>query len=197
MKLVGIQKMRSTGLVHLINQSVYASRVNLHALPRLSKAIHALVQGCQQIGRAISIPAVAVLAGLLMITSFSMSHSCVEVQGTDWVEPVILWICICMHIGSGKSGLCKYLKKLVESARSTCGLDDSSPSWFLDQSFEKMGALMSDNHCKLFGLYDELSMFLSQINVTRGRGLSDSHELALFSFMVAMDGSERQVIINL
>ena len=172
---------------------MHVSRVNLHALPSLSKAIHAFVQGCQQIGRAISIPAVAVLAGLLMITSFSMSHSCVEVQGTDWVEPVILWICICMPTGSGKSGLCKYLKKLVESARSTCGLDDSSPSWFLDdQSFEKMGALMSDNHCKLFGLYDEQSMFLSQINVTRGRGLSDSHELALFLQLYGGNGWVRK-----
>ena len=47
-----------------------------------------------------------------------------------------------------------------------------------DQSFEKMGSLMADNHGKLLGLYDEL--VLSQINVFRGRGLSDSHELALF-----------------
>lgn len=39
---------------------------------------------------------------------------------------------------------------------------------------------MSENHGKLLGLYDELAMFLSQINVFRGRGLSDSHELALF-----------------
>jgi len=128
-----------------------------------------------------------------MITSFSMSHSCVEVQGTDWVEPVILWICICMPTGSGKSALCKYLKKLVDSARSTCGLDDSSPSWFLDdQSFEKMGAIMSENHCKLFGLYDELSMFLSQINVSRGRGLSDSHELALFLQLYGGNGWVRK-----
>ena len=54
-------------------------------------------------------------------------------------------------------------------------------SWCLDdQSFEKMGALMAENHCKLLGLYDKLAMFLSQINVFRGRGLSDTHELALF-----------------
>ena len=126
-------------------------------------------------------PAVAVLAGLLMIISFSMSHSCVVVEGTDWVEPVILWLCICMPTGSGKSALCKLLKKLVDTARTNCGLDDTDPSWFLDdQSFEKMGAIMNENHYKLLGLYDELAMFLSQINVFRGRGLADSHELALF-----------------
>ena len=38
---------------------------------------------------------------------------------------------------------------------------------------------MSENNCKLLGLYDELAMFLSQINVFRGRGVSDTHELAL------------------
>ena len=44
----------------------------------------------------------------------------------------------------------------------------------------KMGALMSENSGRLLGLYDELSAFLAQINLYRGRGLSDSHELAMF-----------------
>ena len=110
-----------------------------------------------------------------------MSHSNVAVDGTDWMEPVLLWISICMQTGSGKSSLCKYLRQLVEDARSNSGLDDSHASWFLDdQFFEKMGALMCENNWKLLGLYDELPMFFSQINVFRGRGLSDSHELALF-----------------
>ena len=79
------------------------------------------------------------------------------------------------------SALCKYLKSLVDRARTNCRLSSADVSWCLDdQSFEKMGSLMSENHCKLIGLYDELAMFLSQINVFRGRGLSDTHELALF-----------------
>lgn len=96
-------------------------------------------------------------------------------EGTEWVEPVLLWIAICMPTGRGKSALCKFLKSLVEKARINCGLLDADPTWCLDdQTFEKMGSLMSENHCKLIGLYDELSMFLSQINVFRGRGVSDS-----------------------
>ena len=39
---------------------------------------------------------------------------------------------------------------------------------------------MHDNHSKLMGLYDELAMFLSQINICRGKGVADSHELAVF-----------------
>ena len=68
-------------------------------------------------------------------------------------------------------------------------------SWMLnDQSFEKMGSLMADNHGKLLDLYDELAMFLSQINIFRGRGLSDSHELALFyNCMVETLGSGERV----
>jgi hypothetical protein len=34
-------------------------------------------------------PSVAVLAGLILIVSFGMSHSNVVVDGTDWVEPVL------------------------------------------------------------------------------------------------------------
>lgn len=123
----------------------------------------------------------AVLAGLLLTVSFTMTHSVVQVEGTEWIEPVLLWIAICMPTGSEKSALCKFLKSLVDKARKNCGLTHSDPTWCLDdQSFEKMGALMSENHSKLLGLYDELAMFLSQINVFRGRGVSDSHEVALF-----------------
>ena len=87
---------------------------------------------------------------------------------------------ICMPTGSGKTALCKFLKGLIDKARGSRGVDESQ-SWYLDdQSFEKMDAIMSENHSKLLALYDELSMFLSQINVFRGRGVTDSHELALF-----------------
>ena len=71
-----------------------------------------------------------------------------------------------MQTGSGKSGLCKFLKSLVSRAHSECKLGPSDPAWCLDDHlFEKMGAIMSENHGKLLGLYDELPMFLSQINV--------------------------------
>ena len=87
--------------------------------------------------------------------SFSISHSVVAVEGTNWVEPVLLWLSICMPTGSGKSALYKYLRKLVEEARSLCGMLSHRG----DQSSEKMGALMCDNHWKLLGLFDELPMF--------------------------------------
>ena len=125
-------------------------------------------------------PATAVLAGILLIVSFAMSHAVVEVENTDWLEPILLWISVCMPTGSGKSSLCKWLRQIVEDAHAM-STNDESPSWFLDdQSFEKMGALMHANHSKLLGLYDELPMFLTQINVFRRKGLSDSHELAVF-----------------
>lgn len=144
-------------------------------------------------GNAISMPATAVLAGLLIIISFSISHSIVEVEGTDWVEPVLVWISICMRTGMGKSSLCKLLRKLVLQAQAQCGLDDPSTSWMLDdQSFEKMGDLMHQNHWKLLGLYDELPIFLSQINIFRGRGVTDDsheheHELAVFLQLYGSD----------
>ena len=117
-----------------------------------------------------------------------MSHSVVEVEGTDWAEPVLLWISICMPTGMGKSSLCKLLRKLVSEARSRCGLDDSNPAWLLDdQSFKKMGESMSQNYSKLLGLYDELSTFLTQINVCRGRGVAESHEVSLFLQLYGAD----------
>lgn len=145
-------------------------------------------QACNQVGKAISVPSTAVLAGLLIIVGFCISHSAVEVEGTDWAEPVLLWISICMPTGMGKSSLCKYLRKLITKARRQRGMDDSSPSWLLDdQSFEKMGESMQQNHAKLLGLYDELSTFLTQINVCRGRGVAESHEVSLFLQLYGSD----------
>ena len=39
---------------------------------------------------------------------------------------------------------------------------------------------MDENNSKLLGLYDELAMFLSQMNVFRGKGVTDSREVAVF-----------------
>ena len=123
------------------------------------------LQGCEQAANAIGMPPTTLLAGLSIITSFAMSHSVVEVKDTDWAEPVVLWLSICMPTGSGKSSLCKLLKKMIKDAQSQCSVGDG-PSWTLDdQSFEKMGELMGENYGKLLGLYDELPMFLSQVNI--------------------------------
>ena len=131
---------------------------------------------------AISMSPTAVLAGLILILSFTMSHSVVEIEGTDWREPVLLWLSICMPTGMGKSSLCRFLRNRIKAAKALCGLADNPSQWLCDdQSFEKMGDLMSQNHWKLLGLYDELPMFFSQINVLRARGgVSDSHELSVF-----------------
>ena len=49
-----------------------------------------------------------------------------------------------------------------------------------DTSFQKMGATMSDNDGRLIGLFDELSSFLSKINIFNGRSVSDGNELSMF-----------------
>ena len=49
-----------------------------------------------------------------------------------------------------------------------------------DATCEKMSDLMAANGGRLLGLYDELSTFLTQLNLYRGKGLNLSHEMALF-----------------
>ena len=58
---------------------------------------------------------------------------------------------------------------------------DADPSWILqDATFEKMGVIMAENDGRLLGLFDELSAFLTKIRLYSNRGLTDSHELAMF-----------------
>ena len=58
---------------------------------------------------------------------------------------------------------------------------DTDPTWLLqDATFEKMGQMMSENGGRLLGMFDELSAFLTKIKLYSSRGLTDSHELAMF-----------------
>ena len=144
---------------------------------------------------ALNVPPTAVLCGYMQLCGYLLSPAVVEVCDKDWVEPALIWITISMPTGSGKSTLFKHLIDLLEKIQQACMVTDDDPSWiFDDASFEKMGALMAANSCRLFGFYDELSAFLSQINLYRGKGLLDTHEMAIFT-MVSI-GGERQVSIN-
>lgn len=112
-------------------------------------------------------PADAVLSGLLLLLSFFMSHCRVHVPGTAWIEPVILWIVISMPAGSGKTPLFVIFSiKSEQNLRSQLLIRHGS---WMKQVLKKMGELMAQSDGKMLGMYDELTMFLAQINVHRGK----------------------------
>ena len=139
------------------------------------------VQGCHQIGRSLSLPPTAVLSGFIALTSHVISPATVAITDINWVEPALVWVSINMPTGSGKSSLYKYLYNITCEVRRRSGKAQDDPTWLVgDATFKKMGELMAKNEGCLFGLYDELSTFLTQLNLYRGKGISVSHELALF-----------------
>ena len=110
-----------------------------------------------------------------------MSPAIVRVPRTEWSERALVWLSINMPTGSTKSALYQYLNTIIIRVRERCGYTLHDLAWLLgDATCEKMGDLMAANGGRLLGLYDELSTFLSQLNLYRGKGLSLSHELALF-----------------
>ena len=126
-------------------------------------------------------PPIAVLGGLLINTSYIISPATVQVPGTEWCEKALVWLSINMPTGSTKSALYQYLHTVIIKVRERCGCSSRDPTWLLgDATCEKMGDLMASNGGRLLGLYDELSSFLSQLNLYRGKGVALSHELALF-----------------
>ena len=87
-------------------------------------------------------------------------------------------ITIYTHINLAR--LCKNYKIFVRSYISFSP-SENDPTWLLqDATFEKMGVLMYENNGRLLAMYDELSAFLTKIKLYSNRGLSDSHELAMF-----------------
>ena len=116
----------------------------------------------------------------MTLTSYLISPAIVQVPGTEWSERALVWLCINMPTGSTKSALYQYLHSIIIKVRGRCGYTSRDPAWLLgDATCEKMGDLMAANGGRLLGLYDELSTFLTQLNLYRGKGVSVSHELAL------------------
>jgi len=127
----------------------------------------------------LDVPPTAVLASLMSLCGFIISPSVVQVDGTDWKEPVLIWECVCMSTGAGKSPLCTYTESILYTVQSK--VSDEQRCWEVgDTTFEKMGERMSLNSNRLFGIYDELTTFLTKLNVYQGKGLSSSHELSIF-----------------
>ena len=89
--------------------------------------------------------------------------------------------CLANSLHANKSVLFKHISTLLQEIRDKCGLSHQDPSWiFDDATFEKMGAMMYENGSRLLGIYDELSAFLTKINIFKGPTLSDSHEFSQF-----------------
>ena len=110
-----------------------------------------------------------------------LSPSILKRPTNDWEDPELVWLTVCMPTGSGKCTRFCHLYTLMRDVRAACKVTEKDPSWvFDDATFEKMSTLMHINSARLLGIYDELSAFLTKINLYRGRGLSDSHELAVF-----------------
>lgn len=64
-----------------------------------------------------SVPPSAILSGLLVLTSFVISPAVVEVPGTDWVEPALIWLTISMPTGSRKTTVYQFLRALLQDIR--------------------------------------------------------------------------------
>ncbi len=138
------------------------------------------VQACDSIGIAMSMPPTAVLSGLASIMSFMLAHSNVvgtELRGLS--QSYCGFLLECQR--EVESPPFFYFLGLLRDVREKCGRKDIHPPWTVEESsFEKMGALMASNSGRLLGLYDELSSFLTQINLYGSKGISDSHDTSTF-----------------
>ena len=116
------------------------------------------------------------------------------VDGTDWVEPVILWLTVVMPTGSGKSSVFRYVLKLLDMARGNRALPLNAPSWTLDEaSFEKMGL----SWMKIQGVLVSMTSsppFLLRLTYTRTvELLTHTTYQCFYNSTMAILGRERQV----
>ena len=138
------------------------------------------------------VPPSAVLSSLMSLCGFIISPSVVQVDGTDWKEPVLIWECVCMSTGAGKFPLCTYIETILNKVQDQ--VSDQQRSWEVgDSTFEKMGERIHLNSNRLFGVYDELTTFLTKLNVRiPGKGVHMSF-LYFYNCTMGILGREAQV----
>ena len=118
---------------------------------------------------------------ILILTSYVISPAVIIVPDANWREAALIWLSINMPTVSTKSSLYDYLNNVLQQVRRKSGCTASHPPWLLDDAmYEKMGDKMAKNGGRLLGLYDELTTFLTQLNLYRGKGSSLTHEMAVF-----------------
>ena len=76
-----------------------------------------ILQGCSQVAKAMSVPPSAIMGGLLILTSYVISPTVIQVPGTDWVEPALIWLTISMPTGSRKTTVYQFLRGLLHDIR--------------------------------------------------------------------------------
>ena len=93
------------------------------------------------------------LGWLCCYTSFALLRSCIQcIRGARCT-----WECQLKHLFS---------HAIRENVRKILKVSSANPSWLLDKAtFVKMGDIMSRNKGRILGLYDELSSFLTQVNI--------------------------------
>ena len=79
------------------------------------------MQGCSQVAKAMSVSPAAILSGLLILTSFVLSPAVVLVPGTNWEEPVLIWLTISMPTGSRKTTIYQFLRRMLQDIRKQSG----------------------------------------------------------------------------
>ena len=103
-------------------------QLTIHAIARYIciSVIHPFslycLQGCWQLGKAISVPPTAILGGLLILTSFVISPAVINVPKTDWIEPTLIWLTINMPTGSRKTTVYQLLLRILQQIRQAVNL---------------------------------------------------------------------------
>ena len=117
-----------------------------------------------------------------------MSPAEAVVSDTLWKEPLIPWIVTVIPTGSGKSTLFKFLYNIVEEVkrrRFKEKEDFENQEWLAGEcSIERLGFTMAENGNRLLGLFDEMSHFLTQMNILKNKGLSDTQDLTTLRFLL-------------
>ena len=117
---------------HVLQSIIITTSAHAHCLHKSQMYILYPLQNINAVSQALSMPPTTVLAGLLTIVSFSMSHSIVKVDESELCESVLLWISIFIATGCAKSSLHSYLHKLMNKAcKSLCWIMDHYSVWVI------------------------------------------------------------------
>jgi len=133
---------------------------------------------------AISVNWEAIHHALINELCYAMAHSDAEIEGKDWIEPIMCWKIIVAPSGTKKSAGFKFARKIVNFACEKLRKEgfDVSTNNFQDGTIEKIGDIMAKHHGKISLLRDEISSVI--LMLAGAKNNKDSCDAAATPFLL-------------
>ena len=128
-----------------------------------------IIEQTKESAKNLSVPHLGIILAIIINLEYFMSFSEVQLEHSDWKEPILAWIMMFMGSGTRKSAIYSFIEdvlynKTMNIIRQNKEQKQGDSEFLLHETtFEKLGSLLEENNGRKLWVFDEARHFWSQI----------------------------------